>query len=144
MIERQIQPLEPDMPWKRAVLAFFDAGYTWGSLVPTDWFYAALGAERSSVFFINQFDKMKMHLLEHHKMDLRATYRGSYEIVLPEKQTPCAMNGFESDIRKLACKTKKRLANVDYLALSDKQRTENQESIAKLGFFSRQTRKAIL
>lgn len=149
-------PLERDKPWERAVLAFQDAGHTWGSLVSVSWLYEAMGlplpescptvkkADIVRLKFFAQFDRMKRYLLVQCNMSLKNVRGEGYQVVMPEKQTETAMRDLHSGLSKLVRESMLTIKHVERSRLTDEQWRENQETIGKLSFFRRKARKELL
>lgn len=157
-IQPPAPPLELDKPWERAVAAFFKEGFTFGSLIPTSWFYsvmdipfleeqpgmAASEYTKCQLDFLANFKRLEYYLIANHNMHLRNVRREGYEVVRPEIQTLWAIKEGERELSKALQSMAVRLKNIETSALTDKEKADNNEALGRLAFFRRETRKALL
>lgn len=142
--------------WKNAVELFIESEFEAGKVISHEWFYAAFGlimpqlcetvitAQQSQLRYLSNMDGLKSVLLEEHNIALRAVRGIGYEIVPPKDQTAWAMSEARADLRKALRVGSARLTFVQADALTDEQRKENMDARAKLSFFRRENRKALI
>lgn len=157
-IQPPAPPLELDRPWERAAAAFFKEGFSFGSLIPTSWFYGAMDIphlgegpdmaaseySKCQLDFLTNFKRLEHYLIANHNMHLRNIRREGYEVVRPEIQTLWAIKEGERDLSKALQSMAVRLKNIETSALTDKEKADNNEALGRLAFFRRETRKALL
>lgn len=142
--------------WKQAVQDFL-AEFKYGDLVPHDWLEAHFGlltiedSERltAAAFKARQFawlaniEAFKSELLTVHQVCLESVRGEGFRWVPPGEQTGVATRDFERDARKTFRAVGQRLKNVRLSELSDIQRGENMDAIAKVSALRGMTRKAL-
>lgn len=136
-------PVQMYPPWREALEQFRKAGFAYGQVVPSQWFYDAFGIpmpkpdtpyERGREWELerlDQFTAMRKVLLEEDKMYLRAVRIG-YEIVLPSQQTALVYKTGLKRARKALRDMGRGLVNVDLVQLTDEQRKQNADALARL------------
>lgn len=141
-------------PWKEAVRSFLDQNFPPGEVVPHEWFWTAMGmekppddmplkeGERQKLLFLTQFSPFRLYLLTEHRIDLAAKPGMGYYVVPPGEQTPLAYEEGVAELREALKKMGRRLINVEHAALTDRQRQENAEALAKLSMLDTMRRRA--
>lgn len=141
--------------WKQAVADFLAGGFKPGDVITHEWLAAHFGmplvddmAKISAADYrARQFDWLatielfKSELLMQHQIYLRSVYGEGYRWVPPGEQTGAAMKEFEQDARRAYRKAGVRLANVRYEELTDGQRQENVDAIARVSMLHSMHRK---
>lgn len=142
--------------WKQAVKDFLSA-FKYGDLVPHDWLEDHFGmltiedSERltANAFRARQFawlaniEAFKHELLTTHQVCLESVRGEGFRWVPPHEQTGMATKEFERDARKTFRAVGLRLKNLRAGELSDSQRRENVDAIAKVSALRGMTRKAL-
>ncbi|MCM2546221.1 hypothetical protein [Burkholderia glumae] len=130
--------------WKQAVKDFLDANFADGDVVPREWFEehfemgSATTAMKIDAFHARQFvwlenmESFRRELLEQHSIYLENVYGTGYRIVPPAEQTNATRERFEREIRKEFRRAAKGLKYVRRDLLTDEQRQENMDAMAKL------------
>lgn len=131
--------------WKQAVRDFL-AEFTYGQLVPLEWLEGHFGmpshqaAQRMTAAqyrerqfeWLANVEAFKTELLEDHQIMLQSVRGKGYRWVPPQEQTKAASAEFERDVRKAFKATGQRLRHVRLGELTDDQRRENSDTIAKI------------
>lgn len=142
--------------WKQAV-ADFIGEFKYGDLVPHDWLEAHFGmltiedGERltANAFRARQFawlaniEAFKHELLTMHQVCLESVRGEGFRWVPPQEQTGMATKEFERDARKTFKSVGQRLKNIRASELTDSQRRENIDAVAKVSMLRGMTRKAL-
>lgn len=142
--------------WKQAVKDFL-AEFKYGDLVSHDWLEDHFGmltvedGERltAAAFKARQFawlaniEAFKSELLTVHQVCLESVRGEGFRWVPPGEQTGVATRDFERDARKTFRAVGLRLKNLRAGELSDSQRRENVDAIAKVSALRGMTRKAL-
>lgn len=142
--------------WRQAVEDFL-AEFKYGDLVPHDWLEAHFGmltiedGERltAAAFKARQFawlaniEAFKSELLTGHQVCLESVRGEGFRWIPPGEQTGMATKEFERDARKTFRAVGQRLKHVRLGELSDSQRGENTDAIAKVSQLRGMTRKAL-
>jgi ABC-type sugar transport system ATPase subunit len=135
-----------------AVQCFEDAGYTFGDIIPREWFLKRFGivepqsiaeADENKMIYAKYLGAFRAKVLNRHKMALRTKEGLGQEIVMPGDQTEWALQEAKGQISKELEKAKDRLSNIKYSELSDQEIRENTDAIAHLGFFKRKAMKKL-
>lgn len=146
------EKIQFDDPVVHAAECFTKEGYTYGSLIPKDWFMRSFRlpepqtiqeANDVSMLYARHLGALRTKLLVERKMALRTKDGVGQEVVQPEEQTEWAVQDFVTDVCRLTMRIKDRLQHVNFAALSDEQRRENADAIAKLSFFQNRGLKAL-
>lgn len=128
--------------WRRALTEIMALDPQPGDIIPRAWIEEMLDlpadAETMAQFqarqlkWLRQFDRLRDELLVRHKIWLRASGDGGYEVVPPARQTDLAY----ADYSRAAFLKLKRMAhvsrNVDLLALTDQERAANRDTLSKI------------
>lgn len=142
--------------WRQAVQDFLSE-FKYGDLVPHDWLEDHFGmltiedSERltAAAFKARQFawlasiEGFKAELLTVHQVCLESVRGEGFRWVPPGEQTGVATRDFERDARKTFRAVGQRLKNVRLSELSDAQRGENADAIAKVSQLRGMTRRAL-
>ena len=141
-----------DNPILNAMAEFKVAGFTYGSIIPTEWFMARFGIKpwtnvheynQAQTLYATYMGQFRNKLLIERKMALRTKSGQGQEVVQPTEQTSWAMIEAKSAITKELEKARDRLLYVNTSELNDAERKENTDAIAKLSFFSRKAAKEL-
>lgn len=145
-------PIKLYPPFRQAEADLLKAGATHGSLISDEWLHEAFGikeprtiaeAEKNKLVFLRQFTCLSESLLQNHKMMLRRTRGVGYTVVLPEHQTKVAMADRTREVKAALARLAMEISHVDTVALTDSQRQENTNAIAKLGVLRGMVRKQL-
>ena len=142
--------------WKQAVQDFL-AEFKYGDLVPHDWLESHFSmlsisdSERltASAFKARQFawlaniEAFKSELLTQHNVCLESVRGEGFRWVPPGEQTGVATREFERDARRTFRAVGQRLKHVRIDELSDAQRSENMDAIAKISQLRGMTQKIL-
>lgn len=141
--------------WKQAVADFL-AGHKYGDLVSHDWLaehfgITSLEGQRltEAQFKRRQFDllanveQFKHELLTKHQIYLQPVRGSGYRWAAPAEQTALATKEFERDAGKAFRAVGQRLRNVRLHELTDDQRRENSDAVAKVSQLRGMARKAL-
>lgn len=127
--------------WKQAVEDFLASDFTYGSIVPHQWFVDHFELERPQtaheqrVFqgaMANNFKRFQRHMLSRHCMDFVNSWGTGYLVVKPDHQTAEALKDTRDTIRKAIAEGMNRVVFVRQDMLTDSQRQENTDAINKL------------
>lgn len=135
-----------------ALQCFEDAGFSYGDVIPREWFLSRFGiqeaqsiaeADENKMIYAKYLGALRAKVLSKHKMALRTKEGLGQEIVMPGEQTEWALQEAKGQITKELEKAKDRLTNIKYSELSDSEIRENTDAIAHLGFFKRKALKKL-
>jgi hypothetical protein len=141
-----------DDPIENALEYFGKDGFTYGSEIPEKWFWdrfritpaqAADEQERNKMIYARYLGHLRVRLLLDKKMALRTKSGFGQEVVQPSEQTQWAMKSFQDEIIKTYGKARDRVSNIAFEKLSDSERRENSDAVAKLSFFANRTVKRL-
>lgn len=141
--------------WKQAVVDFLAAGFQPGSVITHAWLAEHFGMPllddaatltaaqyRERQFeWLASMELFKADLLERHQIFLRSVFGEGYRWVPPGEQTTATLKEFEADARRAYKKAGARLVNVRYEELTDDQRQENVNAIAKVSMLENMHRR---
>lgn len=139
-------------PVKHTIQRFFEAGYTYGSVIFTEWFSQSFGlkepqsiaeADQIKMIYAQYMGALRARMLAEHNMALRTKSGYGQEVVLPDEQTRWAMADAQSAITLVLSKTRDRLTYINHNELSDTGRRENMDALNRLSFLDRYSRKAL-
>jgi hypothetical protein len=131
-------------PWREAAARFMAAGFSSGDTIETCWFYQSLGlemprddtpykiGERLRLAFVAGFEKLKLHLLSEHNVDLKNILGVGYQWVEPGEQVACSRDDFEHACKKAMTNHLRRSSFVDNDALTDAQRAARTDELARM------------
>lgn len=91
--------------------------------------------QTAQLAYVYSMDHIKKALLEDECKDLQSTRGVGYTVVHPGEQTKLAVDECEDKLKKLLRKTVKRVSFVDHTQLTDEQRKENTDALARMSFF---------
>lgn len=144
-------PLYP--AWREAERVLLAEGMTHGTLVTDDRLTELFNIEpprsiadvqRFQLETLGQLDSLRASLLENHRMMLTRARGLGYTVVPPGNQTRLATTIRTREIRNKMRKLVREISHVQVDALTDEQRKENADAIAKVGglsvMFSKQIR----
>lgn len=139
-------------PWRQAEKDLINNGLTYGSLIEQEWLDTAFGIkpaqtiaqhQRNELLRLRQMQDLQTALLENHKMMLAPVRGIGFSVVPPDKQTAVSLNKRGKEVRAALCKMARELSNVNSQLLTDDQRKENTDALAKLGQLRSITRKKL-
>ena len=148
-----IMAVQPYPPWRAAVEAFLSAGFQPGDVIEHEWFWKAFGlkrppddtplgvAQREMWKFLKQFEPFCTALLCEHKILLVNERSVGYRFVPAGEQTQEAYEEGVREVRKAIRKMGLRITHIDLTALTDQQRRQNAEALAKLSMLETMRRK---
>jgi hypothetical protein len=128
--------------WRQAESDLLAQGVTFGSIITTEWLDEAFGIrqaktiaehEKNELVFLRQMTALRESLLESRKMMLVSEPGVGYRVALPEEQTKLSMHVRTREIKSAMGKLLREVSNVAQDKLSDDQRKENSDAMAKLG-----------
>lgn len=140
--------------WRQAVADFLAAGFSDGDVLQRDWLEQHFGMipakpsmkmedfQSRQLLFLDRMDSFRRELLEKHQIYLQSVYGSGYRIVPPAEQTRVTRERFEREMKKELRRAALGLRNVQINRLTDAQRQENSDAIAKLSML-RGMRKAL-
>lgn len=148
-VEEQLTQPEIVQPpfWKLAVDQFIAAGFKAGDVIEHAWFYEALGvpmpkpttpraeAEKIDWHYCRGMSRVMKALLEDHQIFLYNVRGKGYQWVPPSEQTAVSLRDWEQELKSATREAGRRFLNVAHEALTDGQRKENSEALAKLASF---------
>lgn len=144
MAEADSTTLLPE--WRQAVKDFLAAGFKEGDIISHAWLerhfeMAPLDADQPILqadwstrqfAWLRNIEAFRSELLEKHQIFLGNVIGQGYRLVPPREQTSVAQDKFERDARKSYRKAATVLKNVRLNELSDSERKENIDAIARL------------
>lgn len=128
--------------WRQAEADLIAQGLSHGSIVTEEFLNAAFGIgqattivqhEKNKLVFLRQITALKESLLENRKMMLVSEAGVGYRVVMPEEQTKLSFHLRTREVKLALGKLRRELTNVDTARLTDEQRKENTDALAKLG-----------
>ena len=141
--------------WRQAVQDFL-AEFKYGDLVAHDWLEDHFGLPvvdgnkltaaqfRERQFeWLGSIEAFKAELLREHQVMLQSVRGKGYRWTLPHEQTAIAVRDFEDDVRRAFKTTGQRLRNVRVNELTDDQRRENVDAVAKISALRGTVRKQL-
>lgn len=142
--------------WKDAVGVFLAAGFEPGQVIDHRWFLDQFGllspadcpdyttSREAQLAYMLNIEGLKRELLEEYQIALRSVPGKGYEVVAPQEQTEWAEGCLRNELRKAMHTSQTRLVNLRLDELTDTQKKQNLDAQAKLSFFRKQARKALL
>jgi hypothetical protein len=130
--------------WKQAVKDFIDARFSEGDVITKKWLEEHFEMtpagelttleefERRAFDWLKNTTSFRESLLEEHQIALQTVIGDGYRVVPPHEQTALAREKFEKEARKSYKKAVLTMTNVQVDKLTDQQRKENTDAIAKL------------
>jgi len=129
-------------PWKQAEHELLQDDIKPGQIITTEWLEERFGIkpattiaqhDKNKLVFLRQFSDLRDSLLENHRLMLRAVIGIGYTVVQPENQTAVALKDRTAEVRRAMVKLAREISHVRTEQLSDEQRKENTDAIAKVG-----------
>lgn len=144
MAESEELTLLPE--WRQAVKDFLAAGFAEGDVVSHAWLEEHFGmapvAEDAPMLpadwnkrqfaWLRNIEAFRSELLEQHQVFLDSVIGQGYRLVPPREQTAAAQDKFERESKKSFRRAATTLRHIRVGELSDSQRKENIDAIAKL------------
>ena len=137
----------------KAVKDFLETDYTYGDIVPHEWFHEHFGigskpyltkdAEKWQLVYTTALSCFRAKMLEEYLMDFRSVSREGYQIVQPEQQVNLALKDTRKDVTKALRQGSKRITSVNMEGQSDAKRIEQTEALAFVGQVQSMTRKKL-
>lgn len=132
--------------WRQAVKEFLDAGFVAGDVIPRAWLEAhfampELDEDRPLLpaaynarqfVWLRNLEAFRGELLGRHQIYLSTVIGEGYRIVPPAEQTAAAQDKFEREAKKSYRVAANTLKNIKVSELTDAERRENLDAIAKL------------
>jgi len=127
--------------WKNAVNNFIIKGSKPGDLISKSWLMREFGIEepktmselqKAQLKFMGCMNKFQTELLEEHQIALKTVQGVGYEVVAPEDQTRFGLVAGVRAIAKAITATERTVANVKVDSLTDAQRQEHSDGLAKV------------
>lgn len=141
-----------DDPVENALKVFREMSFTYGDEIPMDWFMDVFHIvppttieedHRSSMVYARYLGILKAKLLTEDKIALRKMPGRGQEVVIPGAQTGWAAKEFKDEISRAYDRANARTANIAYDKLTDQEKRENSDAVAKLSFFANRTIKRL-
>jgi len=141
-----------DNPVLHAIAEFKAAGFSYGTIIPTEWFMERFGIKpwtnvneynQAQTLYATYMGQFRNKLLIECRMALKTKAGLGQAVVLPAEQTSWAMDEAKSAITKELERARDRLTYVNTDELTDAERKENTDAQAKLSFFSRKAAKEL-
>jgi hypothetical protein len=117
--------------WRQAVKDFLAAGFRMPKLdedkplLPADW-------NARQFEWLRNIEAFRTELLETHQIFLSSVYGEGYRLVPPREQTAIAQERFERDAKRSYRKATNTLKHVRIGELSESERKENLDAIARI------------
>lgn len=132
--------------WRQAIKDFIAQGFEPGNVVTHAWLETHFGMEsldddqaltaiefqERQFVWLKNIDAFRAELLEKHQIFLSNVHGEGYRVVPPEEQTGVAQDKFEGAAKKAYRTAAVTMKNVKLNELTDEQRKENTDAIAKL------------
>lgn len=132
--------------WRQAVRDFLAADFKDGDVVPHAWLESRFGMpplnedepllpavwQERQFRWLAMIESFRTELLEEHNIHLSNVYGQGYRVVPAREQTAIAEEKFQRETRRSFRKTALILKHVRIEQLSDSERRENMDAIAKL------------
>ena len=132
-------------PWKEALKAFEERGYTYGDLLTKEWFIRAIGMDvpapdarftieqlnRFELSILQQFKPFRTAVLEKFQMDLVSDRAGAYLIIAPKDQPERALRDMNTGIKREMDRGLARIRNVNAARLTAQERQQFMDVMAK-------------
>ncbi len=143
--------------WRQAVREFLEADFEPGFVVQHQWLEAHFGMDpledetsitvaqfRDRQFeWLRNLEAFKTELLEQHQICLVSVHGEGYRVVPPSEQTGTAQEKFEREVKRSYKQAASRMKNVRVAELTDSQRKDNVDAIAKLSMLRGMHRAAL-
>lgn len=128
--------------WRQALADIETMGLEPGQVISKDWLEEAFGiqppqtveqVERNRLQFMRCMTAFRNALLEKHQYMLRALPGQGYEVISPDRQTEVAMRDRGQEIKRALQSLVLELTHIRAEELTDEQRRENTDALAKVG-----------
>jgi hypothetical protein len=143
--------------WRQAVQDFLEADVEPGFVVQHKWLESHFGMDKledDASLTVAQFrerqfewlrnlEAFKTELLEEHQICLVSVHGEGYRVVPPAEQTGAAQEKFEREVKRSYRQAALRMKNVRIAELTESQRKENVDAIAKLSMLRGMHRMAL-
>lgn len=126
--------------WRQAINNFFTIDHHPGAVIRREWFEQEFGIEKpvtaddktkSDLEFLKSICEFRRELLEVHMIDLKAVQGVGYEVIHPRDQTKHALRVRTQRIAGELRKMGRSIAYVDVNKLTDSERREQSDGLAK-------------
>jgi hypothetical protein len=137
--------------WKQAVQDFLSEGLQPGQMVTHQWLNEHFRLDepktvedykRHQFAFLQNMDAFRECLLEAYSIALRSRPGQGYEIVAPEQQTAYAVEQGMRRVKRELNWMADHLVNVDHSKLTNDQRKQNADALARAAMMKQMFRKA--
>lgn len=141
-------PLHPI--WRDVLRRWPEYGFTWGDVIPHEWFFDVFELPRIDVdrMTVKQAQTIELKMLGYRTEFIRAlrierrmhlvNVPGvGYEIVTPGEQSRRVYDDFNAELKKASRNLADGLRYVNVAMLSDDERRENADLLARAGSFAR-------
>lgn len=132
--------------WRQAVKDFLAAGFREGDIVPHTWLELHFGMAKldedepllPADWSARQFDwlrnveALRAELLEQHQIFLSSVHGQGYRLVPPREQSAVAQERFEREAKRSYRRAATTLKNVRLSELTEAERKENLDAIARI------------
>jgi hypothetical protein len=129
-------------PWRQTLKQLEAMNVQPGQTITKEWLEASFGMrpartiaehERNHHLFRKLFWMLRTELLETHQLMLRAVAGVGYEVVEPQRQTQVALRDRGLDVARALQKLNSELTHIRHDLLTEEQRKENADALAKVG-----------
>lgn len=150
----ELSPTTAYPPWKEALRLFLAEPFRPGDIIPHRWFWNAFGleepkpdwrydrGEKARLDYVAQLDPLRKALLMDHRIDLRSEPGEGYLWVEPGEQTSKAVTDGRKELNKAFRRYGSRLLHVQSEMLTDAQKLENAQELARLAMQTSMVRQA--
>ena len=132
--------------WRQAVRDFLAAGFKEGDVVPHAWFEEHFGMQKldedkpllpadwsaRQFEWLRNIEALRSDLLENHQIFLSSVHGEGYRLVPPREQTAIAQEKFEREAKRSYRKAATTLKHVRVSELTESERKENLDAIARI------------
>jgi hypothetical protein len=128
--------------WKQALADVVASQIQPGQTIDKQWLEQAFGIEPAQTvaqheknhhLFRHMFWRFRSELLEQHQLMLRPIAGVGYEVINPQQQTDVALKDRGREVAWALQKLTNELTHVRHEALTDDQRKQNADALAKVG-----------
>jgi len=138
--------------WRGAIERFQQEDFKEGDIIPFVWLYESFDikipdkstsyedGQKAQLQFVKQFDKFQESMLKDGNVALKSVRSEGYKVIPSKEQTEWAVDSGLADIGKALKKAKKRLIYTDLTKLTDREKKENNDAIAKFAGLRSMTR----
>jgi hypothetical protein len=132
--------------WRQAVRDFLAAGFKEGDVVSHSWLEERFGMKKleddrpllpvdwnaRQFEWLRNIEAFRAELLEQHQIFLSSVFGEGYRLVPPREQTAIAQERFEREAKRSYRKAANTLKNVRIGELTESERKENLDAIARI------------